>query len=91
MTESPTERLLRVVRDPGQDENARHAAIRALTDLRTRTAADALLELGGREDESDAILRAAGNALAVLQTQGVTVSEWDIRNLARPAAEAFLE
>jgi hypothetical protein len=35
------------------------------------------------------MLSAAGAGLASLQACGVTISEWDLRDLSRPAAESF--
>lgn len=91
MTESPYDRLRRIALDQRGGETSRYAAIEALAGLGTREAAEALLELGARQDETESILRAAGTALAALQARGLMVSEWDVRDLARPAAEAFLE
>lgn len=90
MTDPPYEEIRRVALNHGSSESARTAAIQALAELRTRSAAEALLELGSRPAESDHILRAAGTALASLLTYGL-VSEWDIRDLTRAAAEAFHE
>jgi hypothetical protein len=65
-------------------------AVRELQDVRTRDATEALLELGSRPDELDSMLRAAGTALAGLLEYGL-VPKWDLRDLARPAADAFFE
>lgn len=88
MTETPYQQLRRIALGRAHADDDRHAAIRSLADLRTRDAAVALLELGSRPEEPDPILRAAGTALASLLLHGL-VSEWDIRDLTRPAAEAF--
>lgn len=93
MTEALYDQLRRAALDPAGDVASRLADIRRLVELETREAAEALLELelGARRPEIEAILRAAGTGLASLLEGGVIVSEWDIRDLTRPAAEAFLE
>ncbi len=91
MTESLYDRLRQAALDQAGDGISRSAAIQRLAEQGTREAAEALLELGGRRDETELILRAAGTGLARLHMSGVTISEWDIRDLTRPAAEAFLE
>lgn len=90
MTDEPYQELRRVALDESRAETARTAAVHGLAELRTREAAEALVELGSRPAESEHILRAAGTALASLLTYGL-VSEWDIRDLTRAAAEAFHE
>jgi hypothetical protein len=91
MTESLFDRLRRTALDPAETTASREAAIIGLANVGTREAAEILLELGGRSDDLASILRAAGRALATLHETGVPVSEWDIRDLTLPAAEAFLE
>lgn len=83
-------RLREVVLDRTASVESRIAAIEALAELRTAGAVDALLELGGRRDEAEAILRAAGSALARLADEGL-VSQWDVRDLADVAGDAFYE
>jgi hypothetical protein len=51
-------------------------------------AVDALLELAGRRSEPESVLRRAGELLAELAGDGL-VSNWDIRDLAGPAEDAF--
>lgn len=82
-------RLREIALDADAGDESRFAAIDALAKLQTPGAVDALLELGSRSNEADEILRAAGNALAVLDDR--LVSQWDVRNLADPAADAFYE
>jgi len=83
-------RLREVVLDGDASLESRNAAIEALAELRTAGAVDALLELGGRREEAEAILRAAGSALARLADDGL-VSQWDVRDLADVAGDAFYE
>jgi hypothetical protein len=83
-------RLREVALDGNVSAESRKAAVEALAELGTAGAVDALLELGGRQDESDAILRAAGRALARLTDHGL-VSQWDVRDLAEAAGDAFYE
>lgn len=90
MTKSPFQQARRVALDRGASKSLRQAAIRALADDRTRDATLVLLELGSRTDEEESISRAAGAALAELLAAGL-VTEWDIRDLTRAAAESFHE
>ena len=57
----------------------------------SRQAADALLELAGRDQERPEILQAAGAALRALHEAGVVISEFELRDLQRAAADAFFE
>lgn len=77
--------------DRNLDTQARLAAISALAGTPNRQAVDILLELGERAEEDVEILRAAGSGLAGLLAAGVTVSEWDIRNLTAVAGDAFFD
>jgi PBS lyase HEAT-like repeat len=83
-------RLREIALDGTATDESRHAAVDALAELRTSDAVDALLELGRRASEPAAILRATGRALARL-TDGGLVSQWDARDLADEADEAFYE
>ncbi len=91
MTGSVDDELRRVALDEGASEATRSIAVRKLAELGTRAAAEALIELGEKSGESEALLRAAGTGLARLQASGVSVSEWDLRDLALPAADGFFE
>ena len=64
-------------------------AIATLGQFATTTAAEALLELGGRNDENPEILQAAGTALGALAHLGVRITEFDLRDLERAAYEAY--
>lgn len=83
------EELRRVALEEGTSEATRLIAVRKLADLGTRGAAEVLLELGSRSGESAALLRAAGAGLARLAASGVSVTEWDLRDLAPAAADRF--
>ena len=89
MTESPDEQMQRVASSRHETESSRLAAIRGLGELQSPAALETLLEVGSRDEEPEAILSAVGSALVSLQANGVTVSEWDLRDLARPAADSF--
>jgi len=91
MVDSPHERLRCTVLDGREDERSRAAAVAHLVELGTRDSVEVLLELCARPEEPEAILRAAGTGLAALNRSGVPVSEWDLGDLAGPAAEAFFE
>ena len=82
--------LREIAMDAEAGDESRFAAIDALAKLGTADAVDALLELGNRSGESDAILRATGKALAAPTNDGL-VSQWDVRDLADQAADAFYE
>jgi hypothetical protein len=82
--------LREIALDANAGDEPRFAAIDALAKLRTADAVDALLELGNRSDEADEILRATGKALAALTDDGL-VSQWDVRDLADQADDAFYE
>jgi len=90
MTETAIHELRRIALARRGAPKDRHAAIQKLANLQTREAAEVLLELGSTPGEADSILLAAGTALARLLVHGL-VSEWDIRDLTRPAAQAFHE
>ena len=90
MNDASILRLREVALDGTASDDSRKAAIEALVKLRSPDAVDALLELGGRPGEADAILRAVGRALASLTESGL-VSQWDVRDLADPADDAFYE
>ncbi len=90
MTEDSVLGLREIVLDAHAENESRFAAIDALAKLRTADAVDALLELGGRSEEADEILRATGAALAVLAGDGL-VSQWDVRDLADQADDTFYE
>jgi hypothetical protein len=52
----------------------------------------AVLELASRTTEPDEVLRAAGFEVARLRDQqGIDISEFDMRDMTRFAAEAFFE
>jgi hypothetical protein len=91
VTGSVDDELRSVVLDKAASEATRFIAVRKLGELGTRGDAEALIELGERSGESEALLRAAGAGLARLQTDGVNVSEWDLRDLALPVADGFFE
>lgn len=91
MTDSNYTALRKSALDVHLDIEERSSAIAQLVELCTRDAADALLVLGSRQGEDNAVLWAAGVGLARLQASGVDVSEWDVRDLTPTAAEAFLE
>ena len=91
MTGSLHEKLRRVALDKEASEATRSIAVRKLAESKTRSAAEALIELGERSGESEALLRAAGTGLVRLLASGVSVSEWDLRDLAPPAADGFFE
>jgi len=57
--------------------------------MNTREAAEVLLELMAREDETELVLREAGFGLATLQTNGVELTEWDVRDITGTAADAY--
>ncbi len=88
MTDSAFEQARRTALDRNGSQKARTVAARRLADFRRRDAVVALLELGSRPHEPDSILRAAGTSLARLLDHGL-VSEWDVRDLTGPAADAF--
>jgi len=90
VTESGFQAARQTALDHREGEQLRCAAILDLAALKTRDAADALIELGSRPDEPGPVLRAVGAALAGLLIDGL-VSEWDIRDLSAPAADAFFE
>jgi hypothetical protein len=56
VTESAYEKLRRLALNQDGSESSRHAAIEKLADPRTRDAAEVLLELGARQDETASIL-----------------------------------
>ena len=90
MSDGSVLRLREVALDAIASEADRTVAIEALAKLRSPDAVEALLALGERPSEPDAILRAAGRALASLTEDGL-VSQWDVRDLADPADDAFYE
>lgn len=90
MTGDSVLRLREIALDANAGVDSRFAAIEALAKLRSADAVDALLELGSRSDDADEILRATGKALAALIDDRL-VSQWDVRNLADQAADAFYE
>lgn len=69
----------------------RIAAIANLGNSGSRSAAETLLELGGRSDERLEVLRAAGGALAALAHSGVGITEFDLRDVQGPTYEAFCD
>ena len=91
MSASGYEQLRSTAVSRATPQRTRLDAIKALADLETRDAVEVLLEIGGTQDEADAILSAAGRALARLLARGVMVTEWDLRDLTPAAAEAFFE
>jgi hypothetical protein len=82
--------LREIALDGSATDETRLLAVEELLNLRTPAAVEALLELGGRHEQPDNVLRAAGAALAVLNDSGL-VSQWDVRDLADPADDAFYE
>ena len=69
----------------------RIAAIVNLGSSGSRSAAQPLLDLGGRDGESPEILRATGNALAALANSGVSITEFDLRDVQGATYEAFCD
>jgi hypothetical protein len=90
MTNAAFEQARRFALDRNEADEVRCDATRRLADFRRRDAVVALLELGSRPDEPNSVLRAAGASLARLLDHGL-VSEWDVRDLMDPAADAFHE
>jgi hypothetical protein len=88
VAESAFQKARRIALDRAALQQARYAAVTELEEMRTRDAVEAIIELASRPDEPDSILRASGTALAGLLDFGL-VSEWDTRDLAPPAADAF--
>jgi hypothetical protein len=60
VTESAFDEARRLALDRNGVDGPRLAAIGTLAAFRTRGAAEALLELGSRDDEPEVVLRAAG-------------------------------
>jgi hypothetical protein len=90
VTEAAFQTARRIALDRAASEAARCAAVRDLWQLRTREAAEVLVGLASRPDEPDPILKATGTALGDLAGDGL-VSEWDTRDLAPPAEDAFFK
>ena len=67
----------------------RMGAIEELARSASRESAEALLEIGARDDEEIAILRAAGAALGALAGSGVKISEFDLRDVRKAAYDSF--
>ena len=91
VTDSAFEKARRIALDRAAPEEAWSAAVRELGELRTRDAAEVLIELASTPDEPESILQASGTALAGLVDDFRLVSQWDLRDLAQPAADAFFE
>ena len=89
--ESRYDELRHIALDQAADGTQRSAAVQQLGESRTREAAEALIELGTRPGEGELLLRAAGAGLAQIQAGGVSVSEWDLRDLTASAADAFFK
>lgn len=64
-------------------------AINVLTATSPGAALPVLLEVGSRPDEPGPLLEATGAGLGRIQDEGFQVTEFDLRNLAAVAAEAF--
>jgi hypothetical protein len=91
MDDRSFEAVVGIAQGTSGSESERLTAIHSLTSYQTRGSVDALLQIAERQDESDAILWAAGTALGMLQDKGVDVSEWDLRSLGDVAGDAFFE
>lgn len=77
--------------DSSQRTDARMAAIATLGQLDGVAAKDTILELCERQDEPEELLRAAGRELARLHDDGVKVANFDLRDMAEAAFDAFCE
>jgi hypothetical protein len=91
MDDRSFEALVDIAQGTLGSEPERVTAINSLTSHETRGSVEALLQIAERQDEPEAILRAAGTALGMLQDRGVEVSEWDLRNLGAVAGDAFFD
>jgi hypothetical protein len=77
--------------DSSQGTDVRIAAIAALREFDGIAAKDTILELCERYDEPEELLRAAGRELARLHDDGVKVANFDLRDMAEAAFDAFCE
>jgi hypothetical protein len=83
--------LRRRVMDERVETEERINAIEALGRSQSSDALTTLLEVGERQSEPGAILRAVGSALAVLAHYGANITEFDMRNLQGVTYEAYCD
>jgi hypothetical protein len=74
-----------------EDLETRIEAIAGLGRSASRDSAAALLEVGARDTEGRDVLRAVGSALATLAHSGVTITEFDMRDLQGVAYDEFCD
>jgi hypothetical protein len=91
MTDPTESELAMTILDASLGVPERLAAMASLRALNPGRAADALLPVASRETESDEILRGAGTELARATEAGASVTEFDMRNMAGVAYEAFCD
>ena len=85
------EELTAVILDSTRPIVERLAAIDALVDQSSETAKLVMLGLSERTAEPREILQAAGTGLAKVHHSGVTVSEFDMRDMSEVAYLAWSE
>jgi hypothetical protein len=83
--------IARTFVDRSHDLERRLQALHALVEGDQTTAMQLVLEVGRRADESEAMLKAVGSALASLSYKGLAVTEFDTRDLTGSSYEAFCE
>jgi len=88
---SSEEELRSLVLDLRASPSRRIVAMAELSGQNPVAAAQALLIVGGRQDETPEILRAAGTSLARASDSGAAVSEFDMRDLTPAAYEAYCD
>jgi hypothetical protein len=77
--------------DSSQGTDARIAAMATLGLFDGVAAKDTILELCERHEEPEELLRAAGRELARVHDAGFKVADFDLRDMAEAAFDAFCE
>ncbi len=86
---TPKDDLRAAILDTNRASEDRIAAIQALVERDAASAKPIILELAERIDEPRAVLEAAGKALGEIDHRCTRVSEWDLRDVAEVAFNAF--
>ena len=89
MTNHSFQTLRETVLDRRSSRSKRLSAMASLAEQPSRESVEVLLQVGEREDEPEWVLQGAGRALARLLETGADVTEWDVRNLRKGAADGF--
>jgi hypothetical protein len=80
-----------VIQDVDRPLEERLAAARELAASSPQGAIDALLVVASRSDEAEEALRAVGHLLGVMPSELGDLSEWDMRDMAGVAFDAYCE